>query len=1021
MSGWITAVGVAVLSGVTADAKPASGIALEVLEPPERQDTIVDFPVTLGLVFPAGRLATVPGGGVVDDLGRAVPFEAEPTGWWDPNKTHVKWLLVRLNASTDRKYFFRPGAEAAVPGGEPIAVESHNAIDVSTGPLQIRIDRTRPGLFLEARLNGRPVLRPLPECFILVASDGGVPIPSVLSDWNAGLEESTPLGASVKATGCHKTLNGKPLARLGLRYQFFKGESFVRIFHTLTWMVRDPKIGLRDLSLRLVPAVGESGQVRVGESDYADTHTCLPWEPASRVVAFQDGPAHFRVRFDNRQVKEGERLGGWIALEGSDGRGVGASLRHAWQTYPTALGVEEGQLRVKFWPEEAPPAGFEPRDIMPDDFYCSAYWNRFDWVEGKGHFVHEYSKHPHFEHTAEGAARTHELTLFFYDDSSRRTTSQLNSITQHPMVLRQDPKSAMRVPFMGLEIVPVDWENYPGMERAIDGIGRMAVGRWASAHDFGLWRFGMMRWGGTGVSYRWMDGHQYDLPLIPWLLYLRGGGRRWFEEGQATTRFAMDVATTHATTREYPAGNQAAAAAMPFPWGPKFLTKAPKVHFLSCCYHLTGDKRAKEVMQEVIAGNKAAAEALSGPVHARGRELYNMNVFWVNAYNQTWDPQLRTFARQWLDLTLDREYNPKLNVFRSPIIYLYRGLILQHELWNDDRLKQTMLRNLQGLGYPDFQDGGVYRAEDAVACGWAYRQTGDERYVQAAWDIARTLADLVPDHDWDRRQVPSYPINGNQFYRHFLMPILVGYSLGARHGRKQADPMAIRDTFISLPRAGEGLARATLFLRPRQNGDLNVRILMIGVWENPVAPMNVTAFDPAGRELARAAVTAEPRAPVEDRYYPIGWRTPQRATLAIPAARPGNTYRLVIEGSDSNDPMALVLADADMVQEVDLGERIFFYNLAGQYYVGTRIFTRSTSDAITITNPFGRPFSVRDADTGELLHLFTMADEPSGTAILRVGKNRMLRITMTGRMDGRKFTGVQPYFSTTREGWHLPP
>jgi hypothetical protein len=128
----------------------------------------------------------------------------------------------------------------------------------------------------------------------------------------------------------------------------------------------------------------------------------------------------------------------------------------------------------------------------------------------------------------------------------------------------------------------------------------------------------------------------------------------------------------------------------------------------------------------------------------------------------------------------------------------------------------------------------------------------------------------------------------------------------------------------------------------------------------------------------------------------------------------------VIEGAGQNDPMALVLAEADIVHQVDLGRNVNFYNLAGQYYVGTRIFTRSTSDQITIANPLGKPFSIRDAESGELLHLFTMAGQPSGTTSVRVGKGRLLRITMTGRMDSRRFSGIAPYFSTTRKGWFLP-
>jgi len=55
----------------------------------------------------------------------------------------------------------------------------------------------------------------------------------------------------------------------------------------------------------------------------------------------------------------------------------------------------------------------------------------------------------------------------------------------------------------------------------------------------------------------------------------------------------------------------------------------------------------------------------------------------------------------------------------------------------------------------------------------------------------------------------------------------------------------------------------------------------------------------------------------------------------------------------------------------------------------------------------------RNADTGNALYHYTMADPKKNT--FRVGKGRMLRITMTGRMDGRIFKGVSPYFARKRE------
>jgi hypothetical protein len=57
-----------------------SRIRLEVLEPKDRVRVIYGFPVSVGLIFPEGELSTIPGGRVVDDGGRPVPFVAEAIG-----------------------------------------------------------------------------------------------------------------------------------------------------------------------------------------------------------------------------------------------------------------------------------------------------------------------------------------------------------------------------------------------------------------------------------------------------------------------------------------------------------------------------------------------------------------------------------------------------------------------------------------------------------------------------------------------------------------------------------------------------------------------------------------------------------------------------------------------------------------------------------------------------------------------------------------------------------------------------
>ncbi len=856
----------------------------------------------------------------------------------------------------------------------------------------------------------------------MVADDGQSPLPGTFADWTLDLEEATPSRASVKATGHCLLPDGSPLARLELRYQFFAGESFVRIYHTLTWIVQDTSVGAREIGLRLAPHLSGARRVRVGLSDYGDEALDLPLPGAGQVYAHQDDAQRFAITSGDEALREGEHLGGWVAVEGDDGRGLAVAVREPWQMFPLAFAADDEGLAVELWPARGERMGFELNDIMPDDFFFGEHWNRFKWIEDEGHFVHEYTSNPAFMHTGEGAARTHELVLHFYDRSSERTAWQLNSVTQHPVVVRQEPAAAMRVPFLGLEIAPVDAEGYPEFERALEQIGRMAVGRWPSMHDYGLWRYGMMRWGATGVSYRWFDGHQYNLQVIPWLLYMRGGGRDWLEEGEATARFAMDVATNHYNTRGRPTGYQASAAGMPFPWHGHHLGKHTRAHFLAYYYHLTGYRRAREVMEEVIAGAKVAAEqgAQADPATRRSwaRELYNVSQFWVNAWEETFDPEIKALAREWADLSMNREYNRELRIFRNPAVYLYDGLIEQQLLWQDDQLKATMLEHLAAEGYPGLLDGGVCRTEDAIACGWAYDQTGDERFVQVAWDIARTLADLIPEHDWSSPEVPTYPYNGNQLYRQLLMPLLVGYSLGAREGMREGDPYTMRDTFVSLPPAEAGTVRGIVYLRPRGDGDLTVRIVMIGRWESLCGDVRATVLDPAGVQVAQTTIPASARPEITDRFYPSDYFVTQQGEVVVPGATQGAIYTLQLDCAEENGPMALVLAAADLVHHAPEGALVEFYNRAGQYHVGARVFAPTVADDVTIENPYGHPYCIRDARTGEVLFRSRMGQPNTITHSL--GAGRTVLITMRGRVDGKRFTGLSPYLSPTREGWFDP-
>src|SRR5262249_38221729 len=140
---------------------------------------------------------------------------------------------------------------------------------------------------------------------------------------------------------------------------------------------------------RLAPGLA-AGRAREGLADFGTESFEIPLAKVAHIAAFQDDAEHFSVTSDGHEVKSGKHLGGWLAMEDAEGRGVGICLRHAWQMFPSALAVDGGELRVALWPAAAGRMGFEYADIMPPDFYNKAEWKNFPWSKDKGHFEHEF-------------------------------------------------------------------------------------------------------------------------------------------------------------------------------------------------------------------------------------------------------------------------------------------------------------------------------------------------------------------------------------------------------------------------------------------------------------------------------------------------------------------------------------------------------------------------------------------------------------------------------------------------------
>ncbi len=1010
-------------------------VALELVEPAGRGMTISNYPISVGLIFPKGEVTSLPGGRVVDDMGDVIPFEAEATGWWEKEKQNVKWLLLRFKASTDRKYFFEPGKKAQLLSGDPIASRNGESITVDAGAIQVSMNPAQGGLFEKISLHGQPIASSEKKDFVLSIDDGSQPVPLTLADWQMTIEEANSARACIKMTGFWKDAQGTPLAHAQVRCHFFKGETFVRIEHTLTWMIKDIKYGIRELSLAVASSTGPSPEIQVGVGDHSAETVVATLPEGSSVEAYQENGKRFVIKEGDKVLKEGKNLAGWISEKGSDKRSVAMSLRHAWQRYPVTFRAEAGRIQTQFSPKQER-LSFEQEAIMTPGIYNHPSWldlrKQFKAPTDVAYFFDNYSPmtdHGYF-YTAEGAAFTHELTLSFHDAKTPRSVEELNSVNQFPLVARQDANQAMRVPFMGMDILAYD-PKQPEIERAVSQLGKIAMGRWIDTMNFGLTRFGMVRWGKHGsiedpstTFYRWMDNVQYSQQLIPWLLHMRGGERRFYDDAIIVGRYAMDMSVNHYTTRpDCPTGHMTGAGSSlpfnPFPFSTSD-AKLQKVHFLSYYYHLTGDKRAKEVMDEVIAGTKQFAleeEARQREKHpdkkyyylaAGGRENYNMNIFWANAWDETFDPEIWRLAENNRMCTIYGEYKANRNYFESPRVYIYEGLLAQDQRNPDKEAREVMLKYLKIEALKTH--GGIPNSvEDTIAFPWAYEQTKDPLFAEAAWDVARGAADLVSETNFEAEKVPDfYPYEylGNALYRQHLLPILTGATLGKKMGYDWKKKAVYRDTFFVMwKRPGEQDFQAEAFVRARKDGPLKIMCLLEGDIKNPPEI-----------EVVRANGTSVTKFPVKaKRNQPVVFQ----GDISIDDAKEGDVFKVKVRKADQA-PLAIV-SEGQVVHHLPLDLKHGQKSMSEmQAYTPLRFVTRTISGTFSYFNGARRPYTLRDAETQELIfrpkfYNVEESNHPSAT-----GKMIMVTSGDSPNLDEWLMKGVESYFSVTKDDWFQP-
>ena len=545
-------------------------------------------PVTSGVPFPEGVLASSENLRMRDRESGVVPLQARTLGRW-PDGT-VKWALLDFQAAP------ASGSVCILEYGSDVARDDRRsslmvddgaaAVTIDTGRLTITVDKLRSVPFARILRDGRPYVG---RAAAALRANGVEYLGSNAAPDVVDIEEAGPLRCVVRVEGDHVSERGEALFRSVFRLHAYAGLPFVRLDHTFVNSNTDRQF--TDIDSMFVRFDLPHGDRRATE--LTQTH-------------------------DNRAVVDGEiretRLDGTVRAGD-----VEVAVVDFWQQYPKSLSVDEQSVTVGICPpigtDDYPKVGEEAYKLY---FYLRDGAYRLREGHSKTHTMYIGEEIPPLPMpTAQAPPRWSCETGAFgevlpvaegaFPDYERRMAEQFDaylgnhdSVREYGMLNFGDCYAGHREPE---EVIP-----------------------------------GEVMWMNT----------EYDTGFVSFLQWARSGDPRFYEEGRRAAMHHRDVDTCHhsaQTTRVggvyahsnghvgeyYPYKPKSPLAASPeefraslrkggVPWG-TFTVSHTWVDGFLLHHFLTGDRRSLETARLV-------AERYDGQ--------YTRNFDFVNCRNNGW-------------------------------------------------------------------------------------------------------------------------------------------------------------------------------------------------------------------------------------------------------------------------------------------------------------------------------------------------------------------------------------------------
>lgn len=549
-------------------------------------------PITFGVPFPKGALASPDHVRILARDGREIPSQVTEVTTWQPADRSVKWIWIFFFAGAGDRYVLEYGPGVRRTGEhERLQVVNNQRegglLEVTTGPMRFVVQQGETGFLKSVALdldrNGfdeQDIVATGPAArgsFVDLLDDAGIDASKARITQTFIERGSGPLHAVLRVEGEYRysRADNNP-APFVIRIHAYAGRPFVRVLHTFVftgvpdkhrpvpgdyahlatqpdqliaadpgdtgWSDPNDRIGAAGLLLDV--SLEPSRRATIG---WLDGEWWAPGSPATRTRTLRAGDALSLVQTGPRpdrvppvpESSPTERLSGFVAeLQGGPAPGERAERAEGWIDISDARrGVTVG---IRHFLEEF------PKELAVD---ASGQVQAFTWSPRAGPMSFARSSDAPgsegaIENWAQGIAKTSELVFLFHGATAREAEiARTMRYVLNPPVARVDPAWYGRTGVYG-RFAPRSGA-LPALQRALD-----YKFDWVLFNQRWMPWYGMFDYGDVKVSFngtRWDNwGHNEPAQdFAIWLQFMRTGDPRYFDAAQALSRHTMDVDNTH--------------------------------------------------------------------------------------------------------------------------------------------------------------------------------------------------------------------------------------------------------------------------------------------------------------------------------------------------------------------------------------------------------------------------------------------------------------------------------------------